>query len=40
MTFRTNDLTPRIATEILSTKQALLSGRHAKTIRELLEARG
>ena len=40
MTFRTNDLTPRIATEILSTKQALLSGRHAKTIRDLLEARG
>ena len=40
MTFKTNDLTPRIATEIISTKQALLSGRHAKTIRELLEARG
>lgn len=40
MTFKTNDLTPRIATEILSSKQELLSGKHAEAIRELLEQRG
>jgi len=40
MTLKTNDLTPRIGTEILADKQALLSGEHAAKIRELLEQRG
>jgi alpha-ketoglutarate-dependent taurine dioxygenase len=36
----TIDLTPRIATEIKIDKEALLSGRHAAEIREILELRG
>jgi alpha-ketoglutarate-dependent taurine dioxygenase len=36
----TVDLTPRIGTEIRSDVETLLSGRHAKQIRELLEQRG
>src|SRR5690625_3156421 len=36
----TRDLTPRIGTEILADKQALLSGDHAGGIRDLLEQRG
>lgn len=40
MPFDTRDLTPRIATEILSDKKTLLSGEYAKKIRELLEQRG
>ena len=40
MTFKTNDLTPRIATEILADKETLLGGAHAADIRELLEQRG
>lgn len=40
MTFTTRDLTPRIATEIRSDKQTLLSGEHSATMRELLEQRG
>ena len=38
--FETRALTPRIATEIRSDKQTLLSGSHAAQIRELLEQRG
>ena len=37
---RTRDLKPRIGTEILADKAALLSGEHADTLRELLEQRG
>ena len=40
MTLKTRDLTPRIATEIVADKAALLSGEHASQIRELLEQRG
>ncbi|HKY90518.1 MAG TPA: TauD/TfdA family dioxygenase [Nevskiaceae bacterium] len=40
MPFETRDLTPRIATEIVADKKTLLSGAHAKQIRELLEQRG
>lgn len=40
MALNTNDLTPRIATEILADKNALLSGEHTGEIRELLEQRG
>lgn len=40
MTLKVNDLTPRIATQIHASKDALLSGVHAKEIRELLERRG
>lgn len=39
-TLATRDITPRIATEILADKHALLSGVHAAEIRELLEQRG
>jgi alpha-ketoglutarate-dependent taurine dioxygenase len=39
-TLATRDITPRIATEILADKRALLSGVHAAEIRELLEQRG
>lgn len=39
-TLATRDLTPRIATEILADKSALLSGVHAGAIRQLLEQRG
>ncbi|MBS3960540.1 MAG: TauD/TfdA family dioxygenase, partial [Sandarakinorhabdus sp.] len=40
MSFETRDITPRIATEIRSDKETLLSGVHASAIRELLERRG
>lgn len=40
MTLTTQDLTPRIATEIKADKHTLLSGEHAAQIRELLEQRG
>ena len=40
MTFKTRDLTPRIATEIRADKKTLLSGEHAAKMRELLELRG
>jgi alpha-ketoglutarate-dependent taurine dioxygenase len=36
----TRDITPRIGTEILADKAALLSGMHATAIRELLDMRG
>jgi alpha-ketoglutarate-dependent taurine dioxygenase len=36
----TRDITPRIGTEILADKAALLSGKHATAIRELLDRRG
>lgn len=36
----TRDISPKIGTEILADKAALLSGEHAGTIRALLEARG
>lgn len=36
----TRDIKPKIGTEILSGKEALLSGDHAAEIRELLEQRG
>ena len=39
-TLETRDLQPRIATEIRSDKQTLLSGEHAGEIRDLLEQRG
>jgi alpha-ketoglutarate-dependent taurine dioxygenase len=39
-TLATRDLTPRIATEIRTDKESLLSGVYAGTIRELLERRG
>lgn len=39
-TLKTRDLTPRIGTEVLADKAALLSGEHAGAIRELLEQRG
>lgn len=39
-TLATRDLTPRIATEIHANKENLLSGVHARAIRELLEQRG
>jgi hypothetical protein len=39
-TLPTRDLAPRIATEIRVDKQDLLSGVHARTLRELLERRG
>jgi len=39
-TLPTRDLTERIGTEVLADKGALLSGVHAASIRELLEARG
>src|SRR6476661_2847720 len=37
---RTPDLKPRIGTEVLADKAALLSGQHADALRELLEQRG
>src|SRR3546814_15730104 len=40
MTFSTRDLNPRIATEIRSDKETLLSGKHSARMRELLEQRG
>lgn len=40
MTFETRDITPRIATEIQSDKNTLLSGEYATKMRELLELRG
>jgi alpha-ketoglutarate-dependent taurine dioxygenase len=40
MSFKTRDLTERIATEIRADKQALLSGEFAGKLRELLEQRG
>ena len=40
MTFDTVDLTPRIGTEIRTDLATLLSGRHARGLRELLEQRG
>ena len=39
-TLNTRDLAPRIGTEVLADKAALLSGDHAETLRELLEQRG
>jgi alpha-ketoglutarate-dependent taurine dioxygenase len=39
-TLATRDFSPEIGTEIVADKVALLSGEHAGTIRELLEARG
>lgn len=40
MALETRDIKPKIGTEILSGKEALLSGAHAGEIRELLEKRG
>lgn len=40
MTFEPTPLTPRIGTEIRTDLDTLLSGRHARDIRELLEGRG
>ena len=40
MALKTNDLKPRIGTEILAGKEELLSGIHAEEIRDLLERRG
>lgn len=40
MGLETRDIKPKIGTEILSGKEALLSGAHATEIRELLEQRG
>jgi len=40
MTFETHGLTPRIATEIRTDAETLVSGQHAKQIREILEQRG
>jgi len=40
VTLKTRDIKPRIGTEILSDKAALLSGQHADGIRSLLEQRG
>jgi alpha-ketoglutarate-dependent taurine dioxygenase len=40
MTLTTQDITPRIATEIRADKKILLSGVHATEIRHLLEQRG
>src|SRR5690348_16338449 len=40
MTFVATKLKPRIGTEIQTDPQTLLSGRHAREIRELLELRG
>jgi len=40
MAFKTKDIKPRIATEIKSSKKELLSGKHAESIRELMEQRG
>lgn len=40
MAFKTHDIKLRIATQILSDKKELLSGKHAATIRDLLEQRG
>jgi alpha-ketoglutarate-dependent taurine dioxygenase len=37
---RTRDLKPRIGTEVLADKAALLSGDHAEVLRDLLEQRG
>ncbi|HTZ14980.1 MAG TPA: TauD/TfdA family dioxygenase [Mycobacterium sp.] len=39
-TLNTRQLKPRIGTEILTTKEILLSGEHAQTLRDLLEERG
>lgn len=39
-TLDTREITPRIGTEVLADKAALLSGRHATAIRQLLEDRG
>lgn len=39
-TFATRDISPNIGTEVIADKAALLSGEHAGTIRDLLEARG
>ena len=39
-TLKTRDLKPRIGTEVLADKAALLSGQHAGALRELLEQRG
>lgn len=39
-TLKTRDLKPRIGTEVLADKAALLSGQHADALRELLEQRG
>lgn len=40
MTFETIDLTPRIGTEIRTSKQSLLEGAYRDQIRDLLERRG
>ncbi len=40
MALETRDIKPRIGTEILTGKEALLGGEHAGEIRELLEQRG
>lgn len=40
MALKTKDLTPRIATQILTGKKELLGGEHATAIRDLLERRG
>ncbi|WP_321390594.1 TauD/TfdA family dioxygenase [Emcibacter sp.] len=39
-TLKTRDIKPKIASEILASKEELLSGVHAAEIRELLEQRG
>jgi alpha-ketoglutarate-dependent taurine dioxygenase len=39
-TLNTRELKPRIGTEVLADKAALLSGVHAQTLRDLLEQRG
>jgi alpha-ketoglutarate-dependent taurine dioxygenase len=39
-TLSTRELKPRIGTEVLADKAALLSGEHAGTLRDLLEQRG
>jgi alpha-ketoglutarate-dependent taurine dioxygenase len=39
MTFATSDLTPRVGTEVRSDIPTLLSGKHAKEIRAMLEER-
>lgn len=40
MALKTEDIKPRIASRVLSSKEELLSGEHASEIRELLEQRG
>jgi alpha-ketoglutarate-dependent taurine dioxygenase len=40
MTVQTKDLTARIGTEVIATREELLSGAHSQRIRDLLEQRG